>query len=615
MRATVRAVLRVQGWDVVEAVSPAEGITQAATHHPDVILLDVSFPGESRDGFAVCRELRSRRATSRTPIVLFTAHDDPENRALASAVGATAFIAKPFGPLDLVATLRLVIAGGSEPGVGLYLVDAGVITPAQLERALAEQRLQQGPKAPLGQIIVGLGYASQEDVAVALARERIARERPKSVSGIADIRIVIADDHPSVRNALRAAFTAEQGMSVVGLAIDGDDALRLVRTLDPDVLILDNEMPRRSGLEVLSAVRDDAPRTSVIIFTLDETVRDLALAAGAAAVVTKDQPLAVLVAKIRHAASAHAPRLANPGVVLAVRAVYAASGLLLRQKRRIAVMGLLCVAYAGGFLLIEPLLGASASLLGLVPVTLAGALFGPEAGIVAAVVSSVLTALLWQTTGHPIGEPILTVGGNGLGVLALVGIGGGFGVMRLIRGRLDAESRLAGAIGEAAIALAAPDPARILSLLTKAAIEAVRADGALLFLAVPGGGVELVAASGSLAGPVGSRERGDAVVRVLASEEAEIIAADRAALGVEVSGMRSAIVAPLVSDENKSIGAIVVLIAGRSAYEPADLAAMSSYAHFVGHMIAMRAAAPTAARVSSRVRGKTSEEGAPPLIG
>src|SRR5439155_969975 len=112
----------------------------------------------------------------------------------------------------------------------------------------------------------------------------------------------------------------------------------------------------------------------------------------------------------------------SAGVVLATRAARTASGIIQRQKQRIAALGVLGVVYAGGFLVIEPIVGASSSLLGLIPVAIAGALFGPETGVVAAVLSAILTAVLWQSTGHLVGEPILTVGGNGLGVVALIGI-------------------------------------------------------------------------------------------------------------------------------------------------------------------------------------------------
>src|SRR6266508_2619902 len=135
----------------------------------------------ARDGFVVCRELRSSAGTRDVRVVMLTGRDDPESRAFASAVGATAYIVKPFGPLDLVRMLRLVLDQPTpDPGLGLFLVDMGAIQPAQLERALAEQRLRQGDRTALGAILVELGLAGREDIERAVARQRRAREVPSN---------------------------------------------------------------------------------------------------------------------------------------------------------------------------------------------------------------------------------------------------------------------------------------------------------------------------------------------------------------------------------------------------------------------------------------------------
>src|SRR4051812_8595037 len=199
MRAVVRVALSGQGWEVIEAGSTAAGLTTAERELPDVILLDVNFRGETRDGFAVCRELRSMSMTKRTPIVLLTAQDDPESRAFASAVGATAFLAKPFTPADLLRMLRLVQGQhGAQPALGLYLIDSGLITADQLEQALAEQRKRASP-TPLGAILVDLGFASTNVIARALEHQRDARQAPKAGARNSELRILIADDHASVR--------------------------------------------------------------------------------------------------------------------------------------------------------------------------------------------------------------------------------------------------------------------------------------------------------------------------------------------------------------------------------------------------------------------------------
>ena len=599
MRTIVRVALSGQSWEVVEAGNTAEGLTRAERELPDVILLDVNFSGEARDGFAVCRELRSMSATKKTPVVLLTAQDDPESRAFASAVGATAYLAKPFAPADLLRMLHLVHGEHeARPALGLYLVDAGFLTTAQLERALAEQR-ERPNGTELGTILVGLGFVGADDVKRALAHQRRSRQAP-SVRRASELRIVIADDHASVRDGLRSAFAAESGMRVVGVAVDGDDALRQIRSLEPDAVVLDNDMPKRSGLEVVATVHSEMPRVAIVMFTLNDAARPRALAIGASAVVTKDSPLNVLIAEVRRAAEAR-NRPASAGVVAAQNVARLASGVLQRRKRALTTMAIMGVAYAAGFLVLEPSLGASAAVLQLFPVAIAGALFGPEIGIVAAIGSALITAILWQSTGHPIGEPILTVGGNWLGVLALVGLGGAFGAMRLVRGRVNPYARRAGALAEAAHLLAAGSGPELLGLLARATLDVVPGDAALLFLPVPGGGLELVAAAEAPAGLVGSRQIGVAVERAYLERRAAIVDAGIATIGVDLPRMRTAIVVPVQSSLGQSRGVVVVLSGHRGSFGETQLAALTAYGGFVELAIAMTAEVASVSEARSAV--------------
>lgn len=109
VRALVRMTLVSQGWRVLEATTPDETLTVARRAHPEIVLLDVLFEGSARDGLVVCRELRSSAATRDVRVVMLTARDDPETRASASAVGATSYMVKPFGPQDLILTLQLAL--------------------------------------------------------------------------------------------------------------------------------------------------------------------------------------------------------------------------------------------------------------------------------------------------------------------------------------------------------------------------------------------------------------------------------------------------------------------------------------------------------------------------
>jgi CheY-like chemotaxis protein len=589
VRALVRVTLMAQGWRVLEATTPGETLTVARREQPEIVLLDVLFAGAERDGFVVCRELRTAPETRDIRVVMLTARDDPESRAFASAVGATAYIVKPFGPLDLVRMLKVVLDQPTpDPGLGLFLVDAGVIQPAQLERALAEQRLRQGRRVPIGAILLELGFARREDVDRALARQRRARDVPADPNATRrQIRLVIADDNPMVREGLRSAIATSDDLITVGVATDGNEALRLVGELDPDVLVLDHRMPGLRGLDVAARLRSELSDTAVVMFTLDEGIRDLALANGVRAFVPKDTPLATLISEIRRVARPPRDMPAEPAsarIVVTARDVSrGAFSVLARRRRAITVIAILLVAYAAAFLIAEPIFGASAAVLSVVPVAVAGALFGPEIGVVAAFLAVAANFALWAGTDHPIGEPVIRVGGNGVGALVLMGIGAGFGAMRLVRGRFDAHGRRLGALAEVALALAAGPTPDVLRLLAEGALEIVPGDAALLYATVPTGGLELVAATGVARTAVGQRETSGELVRAQSQRHASISwDLENGAVIRAIPDAKGAIVVPIPGIAEAVAGVLVLVTTRRREYGEPHIQVLSSYATFIG---------------------------------
>jgi CheY-like chemotaxis protein len=589
LRSLARVTLTAQGWRVIEASTPQECIALTRRHRPEVLLLDVNFEGHRRDGYSVCRELKAARDTRSVRIVLFTASDDPEGRAFASAVGASAFIVKPFSPLDLADLLQVLLHGAErDPGIGLHLIEAGVIRPAQLERALAEQERRKGKRVPLGEILVELGFASSDDVRQAVERQQRLRPITMAVPRSTVVRrVLIADDNASVREGLREAFASEKDFSFVGAAADGAEALRLIEETRPDLVVLDSDMPRLSGIDVLRTVHATMPEIRVVMFTLNDTIREAALAAGAAALVTKDTPLDSLLAELRRAGPPPKKSARRPAVILAARNAPGGSwSVLVRRRQALAAIGILLVSYTGAFLLAEPALGASASLLAMLPVAIAGALFGPEIGIATALLSTIVTAALWNVTNHAIGEPVLRIGGNGIGVVALVAIGAGFGAMRLVRGRLVPRARLVDALAEAAVALGAGLGPRMLELLAEAALEIVPGDTALIYVAVPGGGLELVAGAGAPDELIGHREVAGAVAAAGTANRASIVDdLDARPIGVSVPRSRSGVVVPIGGRGDTPSGVIAILASRRNFYGASHLEALTSYASFLGSLL------------------------------
>jgi DNA-binding NarL/FixJ family response regulator len=97
------------------------------------------------------------------------------------------------------------------------------------------------------------------------------------------IRILVADDHPMLREGLIAVLSTQQDLEVVGEAADGSEVLRLSDSLKPDVILLDLEMPELSGVEALEKLRDADSTARTIIFTAYDTDERIlgALRAGA----------------------------------------------------------------------------------------------------------------------------------------------------------------------------------------------------------------------------------------------------------------------------------------------------------------------------------------------
>jgi len=115
------------------------------------------------------------------------------------------------------------------------------------------------------------------------------------------IRIVLADDHSVLRAGLRALLEAEPDIEVVGEAEDGFDCVGRAVELEPDVILLDINMPNCNGLEALVQIRELCPETKVLILTmLDDTVylRQV-LASGGAGYVLKNAAGDELLSAIR----------------------------------------------------------------------------------------------------------------------------------------------------------------------------------------------------------------------------------------------------------------------------------------------------------------------------
>ncbi len=104
-----------------------------------------------------------------------------------------------------------------------------------------------------------------------------------------NIRVVVADDFPLVREGLVRALERDPGIEVVGQADNGREALELAHAHAPDVMVLDLRMPEMGGIAVLERIREELPAIRVLIMTASEKAESLldAVSAGAAGYLSK----------------------------------------------------------------------------------------------------------------------------------------------------------------------------------------------------------------------------------------------------------------------------------------------------------------------------------------
>jgi DNA-binding NarL/FixJ family response regulator len=145
----------------------------------------------------------------------------------------------------------------------------------------------------------------------------------------ARIRVVLADDHPIVRDGLRKLLMLEDDIEIVGEASDGREVLQVVQETEPDVVILDLRMPNLDGLSALQALQQSNKKTKVIVLTASEDKNEFvqAMKLGCSGIVLKQTAPELIVKSIRkvnageiwldsHTTAAVMRQFAAPGDVL-----------------------------------------------------------------------------------------------------------------------------------------------------------------------------------------------------------------------------------------------------------------------------------------------------------
>ena len=264
----------------------------------DILLVQV--PPEEvdpRPGLEQVERLAQRVRDAGLPVELSVSGDP---RPLPAGVDISA-----YRIVQEALTNTLKHAGRASASVGVSY------RPGEVELSICDDGAA-GPREPWrdapGHGLIGM--RSAPNCSVVRWTPGLAGRRVPGTSGASDryavIHILLADDEELVRTGLRMILRSEPDLEIVGEAINGEDALRKVSELAPDVVLLDLRMPDVDGLAVLHRLPAGAPPVVVLTtFDTDANVQE-ALLAGAAGFLLKDAPAAQLVAAVRAAASGDA---------------------------------------------------------------------------------------------------------------------------------------------------------------------------------------------------------------------------------------------------------------------------------------------------------------------
>jgi len=122
------------------------------------------------------------------------------------------------------------------------------------------------------------------------------------------IELLLADDHAGFRAGFHAALASVDSIAIVGDAVDGEDAVRLAEELQPDVIVMDLQMPRLDGIQATRQLLQGSPHIGVLVLTMfedDESVF-LAMRAGARGYLVKGAPRDEIVRAIQAVAAGEA---------------------------------------------------------------------------------------------------------------------------------------------------------------------------------------------------------------------------------------------------------------------------------------------------------------------
>ncbi len=161
-----------------------------------------------------------------------------------------------------------------------------------------------------------------------------------------NIRLVIVDDHPVVRDGLRGMLESQPDFEVVGEGANGEEAVQLASSLEPEVMLMDLRMPVMDGVTALERIKSSSPAVKVLVLTTYDSDADIlpAIEAGAMGYLLKDTSREDLYSAIR--ATARGESVLSPGVAARVLGQMRAPGEEKLSSRELEVLQLVAEGHS-----------------------------------------------------------------------------------------------------------------------------------------------------------------------------------------------------------------------------------------------------------------------------
>lgn len=156
------------------------------------------------------------------------------------------------------------------------------------------------------------------------------------------IRVMVVEDHQIVREGLRRMLEMEPDMRVVAEASNSEEAIRQVRAVEPDVILMDIKMPGTDGIELTRQLTKESPELKILVLTLYDEYLPEAIAAGAVGYLRKDLGSTELSQAIRTASEGRSPLYLNLERASLMKIVHPEGGQEVFSERETSIMR--CVA-------------------------------------------------------------------------------------------------------------------------------------------------------------------------------------------------------------------------------------------------------------------------------